>query len=143
MRRNLGLAVILGIFAGGVLWSSGVTLQDLVAAEPAKTRGAYVHTVIMTLKPDAPSGALQGLIDDAHTLLAKVPAVREVRVGKPAAEATPDFAAKDYHLGLLVLFDDTKGLKEYLDHPLHTQYVQKHLPNVAKIVVYDFEQTSK
>src|SRR5262245_17197003 len=83
----------------------------------------YVHSVIFYLNKDVPKGTLETLVSDSHKLLAKIPSVRGLWAGRPAEKATPKYAATDYQMGLLVLFDDYNGLKTYLDHDLHTQYV--------------------
>jgi hypothetical protein len=97
----------------------------------------FVHTVVFYLKKDAPATETDALIADTQKLLAKIPSVRDIRVGKPADKATP-VAIKDYQLGLIVLFDDVEGLHTYLDHPLHKEYVANHEKNFEKVVVYDF-----
>jgi len=77
------------------------------------------------------------VIADTQKLLAKIPSVREIRAGKPAEKASAR-AAKDYQVGLLVLFDDVDGLHAYTDHPLHKEFVAYHEKNFEKVVVYDF-----
>ena len=69
----------------------------------AAKEGGYAHVVLFTLKKDAPEGALDAVAADAHDMLAKIPSVRHVSVGRPAEKATPMYSKKDYHLGLLVL----------------------------------------
>jgi hypothetical protein len=61
-----------------------------------------------------------------------------VKAGLPADKSTPKVAVTDYQVGLLVLFDNYDGLKTYLDHPLHTKYVEKHEKHIEKVLVYDF-----
>jgi mRNA-degrading endonuclease YafQ of YafQ-DinJ toxin-antitoxin module len=77
-------------------------------------------------------------------MLAKIPSVRDLRIGRPAQKST-DAAKKDYQVGLLVLFDDYAGLQTYLDHPLHTKYVEKHLKHVDmdRLRIYDFVNQEK
>jgi hypothetical protein len=110
----------------------------------AKAKAPFVHTVIFTLKKDAPDGAADGMIQDAHEMLAKIPTVREVRCGRPAEKPKAD-AKASYDVGLLVLFDDAAGLKTYDEHPLHKEYVKKHLKNIEldKLHVYDFMDAKK
>ena len=103
----------------------------------------YVHAVVFYVKKDAPDGEDEALIADAHKLLGKIPSVRELRVGRPAEKATPEFAKKDYQVGLMILFDDFDGLSEYLKHPLHLEYVAKHRKHLENILVYDFENQKK
>jgi hypothetical protein len=122
------------------------TTASVNAADQAdKPAAPYVHVVVFHLKKDAPKDAVDGLIADAHSMLRKIPSVRDLRIGWPPETATPQFAQKDYQVGLVVLFDDAEGLKTYLDHPLHLQYVDKHLKHVAtdKLLVYDFVNQKK
>src|SRR5262245_29877233 len=108
----LGVALTLGVAL--VAGDAPAADKDSKGGEPP-----YVHTVFFYLKKDAPKGEVESLITDTHTLLAKIPSVRKLWVGRPAEKATPDFAKKDYQVGLLVLFDNFEGLKQYLDHPDH------------------------
>lgn len=103
-----------------------------------KAPAPYVHAVIFYLKKDAPKKADERMIEDAHKLLAKIPSVRSVRAGHPAAKHTPKIAVTDYQVGLLVIFDDADGLHTYIDHELHTEYVKRHEKHVEKVLVYDF-----
>ncbi len=146
IRKMRGLAAL--ALGGLMVWawfsSSGRTAIELV--KPAADKPApYVHTVIFHLKKDAPAGEAEALIADAHELLRPIPTVRDLRAGKPARKATPDFAGKDYDVGLLVLFDDFEGLETYLKHPMHLKYVEKHEKYLEtdKLLVYDFVDQKK
>jgi hypothetical protein len=103
----------------------------------------YVHAVIFYLKKDAPKSEAQKLIADSHELLAKIPTVKKLWVGRPAEMATPEYAVKDFQVGLLVLFDDFAGLKTYLDHPLHAEFLKRHGEFWEKVPVYDFVNQMK
>ena len=131
MKRLLLLAVLL----------SGVGGLETRAAD--KPEAPYVHAVIFYLKKDAPRGEAGALIKDAHQILTKIPTVRRLSAGRPAEKATPEVAITDFQVGLLVHFDDYQGLQTYLDHPLHTEYVQKHKKYLEKILVYDFVNQAK
>ena len=139
MLFMVGLAV-----TGIALWA-GVSRPG--QADKARDRKAagYVHAVIFHVKKEAPQGEVPALIHDAHELLGHIPSVRELRVGRPAEKSTPDFAKKDFQVGLLVLFDDAQGLETYLNHPSHLKYVEKHMSHidVEKLHVYDFENQNK
>ncbi len=124
---------ILGSLVVGPSHGQGKRDRRIVSRKPAP----LVHTVIFYLKKDAPVNEPDALIADMQKLLAKIPTVRDIRAGRPADKASPT-AAKDFQLGLLVLFDDVEGLHTYLDHPLHKEYVANHEKNFEKVVVYDF-----
>jgi hypothetical protein len=132
MGRKVLAAVVLTGLAIGLVWTHAALSGDKKGMAP------YVHTVIFYLKKDPPKDAIDSAIADAHKMLAKIPSVRGLWIGKPAVKATPKFAAKDYDIGLLVLFDNYDGLQEYLDHKLHTQFVEKHGKNFEKVTVFDF-----
>src|SRR5436190_8844585 len=93
MLRRLIASVMVLVFAAAIC----------AAEKPAPPHAPYVHVVIFTLKKDAPSDALPNLIADCHEMLAKVPSVRSLRVGRPAEKGTPDLAKKNYDAALLVL----------------------------------------
>jgi hypothetical protein len=112
--------------------------KALAQAPPDLRKVPYVHAVIFYLKKDAPAGEADSLIEDTHKLLAKIPTVRGLWVGKPAEKATPKYAITDFHVGLVVLFDDYAGLEKYLEHDLHTEFLDKHGKHWDKVPVYDF-----
>jgi len=134
--------VVAGLILGSALINpmQGQVRRDRRVVVPRKSP-PLVHTVIFYLKKDAPANEADGLIADSQKLLAKIPTVREIRAGKPADKATP-IAAKDYQVGLLVLFDDSDGLHTYADHPLHKEFVANHEKNFDKVVIYDFLSTN-
>ena len=77
-------------------------------------------------------------------MLAKIPTVRFLKAGRPLANA-PVPAKKDFAVGLVILFDDADGLKTYIDHPLHKEFVKKygkHL-DLTKLAGYDFADAKK
>jgi hypothetical protein len=132
------LAALLGMMANGA---------QADAKKPADkaTRASYVHVVIFTMKKDAPKGAVEDVIKDCHKMLAKIASVRSVRVGRPAEKASPEFAKKDYDIGLLILVDDYEGLMSYLKDPLHVEFVKKHGKHfdMKQLKVFDFANQKK
>ncbi len=147
MRSMLAGFVIVG--AGLVLWQTsdgGLAGAAGLAQEKKKGKGVsrapYVHTVIFHLKKDTPADAVDQLIADAHSMLAQIPSVKGVWMGRPAAKATPKFTEK-FDVGLLVILENADGLYEYLDHKLHTDYVEKHGKHFERVQVYDFLSQKK
>lgn len=117
------------------------------AEEAAKLKGEarppYVHTVVFYLKKDAPKDETEQIIADAHTLLAKIPSVKGLWIGRPAEKATPNLAVGDYHVAWVLLFDDYAGLQEYLDHKLHLEFREKHAKHAERVLIYDFINQKK
>lgn len=140
MRRTLLCGMVLALVGAAA---------TLVPAEQAKTdtkgNAPYAHVVIFRMKKDAPKEAVEKAIVDCHELLAKIPSVRSVRAGRPAAKGTPDVPKMEYDFALLVLVDDAAGLEKYLKDPLHIKFVGKHGPffDMTKLQVFDFLNQSK
>jgi hypothetical protein len=135
MLAGLALALA-GIFLAGAAVHS--------AAEK-KVKAPYVHTVIFTLKADAPRDAAAELLADCHDLLARIGSVRELRAGPPAEKGTPKLAKKDFSVALTIFFDDHEGLMAYDKDELHQKFVKKHLPHIDldKLLVYDYEDKAR
>ena len=93
---------------------------------------------MLKAKADTAANDVQSLIDESYAQLTKIKTVRGLWAGKPASKATPD-AATDYTVALVLVFDDTAGLKAYLNDPVHTKFVDKHLKKWETPLVYDFE----
>ena len=134
MYRKVAGLVVLGVAA--VLTAQSALVE--AGGKGGAKKGNFVHTVIFYVKKDAPKSEVEALIKDSHTMLAKIPSVRSLAVGRPAEKATPKVAITDFQVGLLVRFDDAAGLQTYIDHPLHTGYVAKHKKYWEKVAVYDF-----
>jgi len=91
MRTTLLTALLL-------LASPTARAEDKPKADAPKA-APYVHVVIFHVKKDAPKDAVEAMIKDCHEMLAKIPTVRHLRVGRPAEKAT-ELAKKDYQLAL-------------------------------------------
>jgi hypothetical protein len=141
MKRK-ALIVALLVLAGFVV-AHYLSPTAIEGQQKSTGKSPYVHSVVFYLKKDAPKGTVEELIGDSHKLLAKIPTVRGLWVGRPADKYTPKVTVTDYQVGLLVLFDDYAGLKTYLDHDLHTRYVDMHGKHLEKVLVYDFVNQAK
>ena len=75
---------------------------------------------------------------DCHKLLEKIPSVKQLWVGRPAKEATPDLASKDYDVALTIAFENYDGLKSYIDHDLHKQFIARNKEHWQRVQIYDF-----
>jgi hypothetical protein len=149
MKRSMILAAVLAVawLMSGRQATEAIRADDKADKPVVKKDKAapYVHTVVFHLNEDAPKDAAKSLITDAHELLAKIPCVRELRVGRPAEKGTPNLAKKDYAVALVIFFDDADALKTYIDHDLHKKYVERNMKNIdrSKILIYDFENQKK
>lgn len=139
-RKAWGLAAAaLGLILalGGTVESGPKKKEKLVAKE-----APFTHVVLFTLKKDVNAEQVQTLIADSHEMLEKIPTVRSLKAGRPAEKGTP-IASKEYQVGLLVNFDDSDGLKTYIDHEEHQGFVKKHEKEFEKVVIYDFVNQAK
>lgn len=143
MKRTLLAAVVVG--AAGVVLAVAAVRSAAEKEADKKPTHHYVHTVLFTLKKDAPKDEAAQIIADCHDLLGKIPSVKHIFAGRPADKATPRFAKKDYDVALTVLFDDYDGLTTYDKSEQHQAFLKKHLANVDtdKLIVYDYQDQAK
>lgn len=126
-----------------VAFGAVLALASVAAAEdrkPAGKKDVLVHVVIFTMKEGTAASKVDEVIADCHKMLGKIKAVRGVKAGRPTKEAAEKFVQRNYDLGLVILVDDFKGLKEYLDDPIHVEFVKKHgkFFDIEKLKVFDF-----
>ncbi len=136
MRTLLGMTVL-------AVAELMVMPRRLMRRRRERTKGSVLpdaHVVVFRMKNDAPKDATSKAIADCRNLLSNIPAVRSVHAGRPAKEATPDVPKMVYDFALVILLDDAKGLKAYLEHPMHLEYVKRHGKNfdMEKLQVFDF-----
>jgi hypothetical protein len=119
--------------------------DDKKDTKPEKALANYVHVVVFTVKKDAPKDAVSSAIADCHELLANIPSVRGLKVGRPAEKATPNVAKKDYDFALVVQFENADGLMTYLEHPQHKKFLEKHGKHfdLEKLQVFDFSDEKR
>jgi hypothetical protein len=131
--------------AAGVILAVAAVRSAAEKEADKKPAGRYVHTVIFTLKKDAPKDEESQMIADCHAMLGKIPSVRHLSAGRPAEKGTPKLEKKDYNVALTVVFDDYDGLMSYDKSEQHQEFVKKHLPHVDadKLLVYDYEDQAK
>jgi hypothetical protein len=97
-----------------------------------------IHTVFFWLK-DGAGKEMQGkLVEDSHRLLAKIPTVRQLWAGPPAATPHRDVLDASYDVGLTVVLDDIAGHDVYQDHPLHKEFLAIHKQHWKRVQIYDF-----
>ncbi len=139
------MRVLVGIILLGLCGTMTASAEEKKEEKASGAKATpYVHVVVFPIKKDAPAGTADKLLADCHELLAKIPSVRELRAGRPAEKST-GVAKKNYQVGLVVFFDDYDGLKAYIDHKLHTEFVGKYKEYIDDdgFGVYDFLNAKK
>jgi hypothetical protein len=126
--------VLLGTILGG-----GALGKDKEPKKPALGPTPIVHAVIFHLKKDAPKGEASLLVGDAQRMLGRIKTVRGIWAGQPI-DLGRGKSGKKFDVGLVVLFKDLRGLKAYLDDPLHKAFAKKHRKFVdeEKLDVFNF-----
>lgn len=113
------------------------------AADKDKGGNRFIHVFLFQIKQKGQQAEIKALIKDANELLATIPSVRQFRVGKPSDVGTPGVEGGDYHVGLLVMFDDENAFKTYLKHPQRKKFIKIHAKNYERVLAFDFIQKSK
>ena len=98
----------------------------------------FIHVVYFWLKEGTPDSARRQLERDCRDLLSRIPAVRHLWAGRPAATHR-EVVDRSYDVGLCVTLDDLAGHDVYQDHELHQQFIAGNKPNWKRVQVYDFE----
>ena len=118
---GLGLAAIAGCASG----------------EPLARSAPFVHVVLFKVRAADREAASAELVRDVREMLAPLPTVKGIWIGSPAPTNTRPIVDANYDVGILLLFEDLKGLQEYLDHPTHVAFAKKH-DTRAEVRAFDF-----
>ncbi len=109
------------------------TIRDLALIKNAP----YVHTVVLKMKKDEDSEQIKLATNAAAKTLAKITGVRHLWIGRRAEVGSPGEMDKDYQVEVVVLFDDSDGLKKFLDDPLCKQFNDRVADYWNDPAVYD------
>jgi hypothetical protein len=97
-----------------------------------------IHTVFFWLNDDAPEGEQRRLVEDCMMLLGKVPGVRHIWAGPPAATPPRPVIDGSYNVGLTVVLDDLRAHDVYQEHPLHKEFIARRKEHWKRVQIYDF-----
>ncbi len=125
MNRLMTAAVLLTVAAAGC--ASRAPLQD---------SAHFVHVVLFKTSSGSTEEA-EELVRDIDEMLASLPTVKGIWVGTPAPTNTRDLVDVNYDVGLMLLFEDQQGLRDYLEAPKHVQFATKH-DTRCEVRVFDF-----
>ena len=93
------------------------------------------HVVLIRLKPGLGESAGDELLEQAKQLLAPIPVVRNLRLGRGLGKK----AEVDLPYCLVMEFEDEKALESYQGHPDHRRFVEKVVdPIQAEKKVFDY-----
>lgn len=131
-KSSLTVAVIGCVLTGVVAYVAGVN------AAQEDEKGRLVHIVLFKLKEDVRDSEAERLINDGYELLAKVPSVKRMHTGGPSKKPMARNRI-EYDVALYCEFEEAKGLAEYIEHPLHQEYVARHREHWEEVQIVDFD----
>jgi stress responsive alpha/beta barrel protein len=116
---------------GAVLVSGGCAAspKPQTAARPAPIN----HIVLMKLQDPSMT---ERLIDDSDALLGTIPSVISYFAGTHY-DIGRDSVLRDYDVAVTLGFADEQGLREYVAHRQHLEFVARWKPRLAQLRVYD------
>ena len=105
---------------------------------PHKEKALH-HVVLCWLKQPGNMDNRERIIEVTKSFRG-IPGVIEARAGQ-VVQSDRTIVDDSFDVGILVVVADSKGLTEYLKHPIHQKAKQEVLlPLVSKILVYDFQK---
>ena len=100
------------------------------------------HVVVCWLKEPGNAEHRRRVIEACKGLI-DIPGVQEVTVGT-AIPSTRPVVDSSYDVAMVVRFRDEKAMRDYDQHPIHVNAIEKTLkPLVARFVVYDFQNRAR
>jgi hypothetical protein len=123
------LAVLPGCSSSQAPWSAHTTRST-----PAPDGLRLQHVVLVELEDPSELAAMRA---DSDRLIPAIPVVRSYACGTPVDIGRGN-VARDYDLGLVVVFDSVEDYRAYLGHPLHEELVAKWRPRWRRASIVDF-----
>ncbi|CAO2165058.1 unnamed protein product [Urochloa humidicola] len=101
--------------------------------------GVVKHIVLARFKEEVTPERLDQLIRSYAALVDAVPSMKDFHWGT-------NLSVENMYQGFTHVFESTfestEGLKQYVEHPAHVEYVNEFLPLSEKIVIVDYKPTS-
>jgi hypothetical protein len=120
--------------------STALAMGTAASALPLSNNPAekypVVHHVFFWLKNPGSKADRDKLVAGVKAL-AKIPTVRELRVGVVASTEKRDVVDNSWGVSELIFFSDLAGQQAYQDHPIHLKFVETCSPLWDKVIVYD------
>lgn len=98
--------------------------------------GQLAHAVCFWLRPDAPAGTAQAMLDFYRNEVAPLDGIVLVIAGTPRT-ATRDVVDDSYDLAVTTLFASTAAEEAWQSHPVHDRFRERFGPWFARVLVHD------
>jgi hypothetical protein len=128
-----GCVTLLGILATGLT-------AGRVTAVAAEEQTVLRHVVMYKFKPELTAAQVQEVVDAFKGLPGKIPTIVEFEAGTNVSE---EGKSEGFTHLFVVTFRDKAGLKVYLDHPAHADYVKVVKDRREKVIVFDYLTETK
>ena len=132
-RMVLSWATVLGVLAAGMT-------AVRVPAVAAEGQTVLRHVVMYKFKPELTAAQVQEVVDAFKGLPGKIPTIVEFEAGTNVSE---EGKSEGFTHLFVVTFRDKAGLKGYLDHPAHADYVKVVKDRREKVIVFDYVTETK
>jgi hypothetical protein len=93
------------------------------------------HIALFGFKPGTSSEFIQRTVDELHRLARAIPGITGFTAG---ANNSPEGLADGLTHGFVMTFKDAAARDAYLSHPEHEKFKVFVLPNIEKVVVFDY-----
>lgn len=121
--------------ATAVAMGTAAAATSMPTMEP-KNKKQLAHHVFFWLKNRNSKEDLKKLLDGLK-MLEKIPSVRGLHIGVPAATEKRPVIDDSYSASELIFFDDLAGQDIYQVHPIHKKFIEDCAHLWEKVIVYD------
>jgi hypothetical protein len=98
------------------------------------------HIVLYEMRPDLDPGERERLEHVVRATLQSIPSVRRWMIGQRATFGVSyeSLTQPSYEYAAVVEFADATGLRDYLEHPLHSELARLFWSSSARTLVFDY-----
>ncbi|MGZ7444831.1 Dabb family protein [Paenibacillus sp. TH7-28] len=96
----------------------------------------FEHIVLLKLKPNVSIEQQEDVVKRAHAFKRDIPGIVDLSAGINVTEEIEH--KQGYTLGIRVTFENQQACRDYIQHPLHQNFLQSMGPFAEGIVVMDY-----
>jgi len=94
------------------------------------------HIALFSFKADTPPGTIDRVVLELRRLAKVIPGINSLTSGP---NSSPEGLADGLTHGFVMTFQDAAARDAYLSHPEHEKFKTLALPNIEKVIVFDYE----
>ena len=98
----------------------------------------FTHVVRFWVKPETSETEKSSLLTDCTELLSKIPGIKFISAGVPAASER-EVVDTSYDVGMCIVFDTSAQHDVYQTHPIHLKFISRNKALWKRVRVVDFE----